>query len=200
MQRLEAITRQSLDPTTKILAGPFPLSHYPDWGVPAEACSAIVALDGGDLVVVAAAEDAHAFNRATADNQHTWELGDAMEFFVQVPGHEDYYEFHVTPEGRRLQLHLPSYLTFRQVSEASKICDCGLAVKSVVREGVWLSEMRESLARIGATSPRGLRFAVCRYNYGPVGEPELSTTMRDASRGFHNPPAWLALDDTEAPR
>ena len=72
MQRLEAITRQSLDPTTKILAGPFPLSHYPDWGVPAEACSAIVALDGGDLVVVAAAEDAlgDAFRAAL----ETWPL------------------------------------------------------------------------------------------------------------------------------
>ena len=48
-----------------------------------------------------------------------------------------------------------------------------------------------------ATAAKGLRYAVCRYNYGPDGEPELSTTMTDATRGFHNPPNWLVLGTKE---
>lgn len=197
MKSLESLLRQSLGESLEILAGPFALHRYPDWGEPAEPCAAVVGVDGGDWVVTSAAVDSHLHNRATADNQFTWDLGDVMELFLQVPGHEDYYEFHSTPEGRRLQLHLPDYLKLRETPFAAKICDCDLVVKNAVRDGVWFCEMRVPLARIEATAAKGLRYAVCRYNYGPDGEPELSTTMTDATRGFHNPPNWLVLGTKE---
>lgn len=197
MKTLESLLNQSLGGAVEILAGPFALHRYPDWGEPAEPCMAVVGVDGGDLVVASAAVDSHLRNSATADNQNTWELGDVMELFVQVPGREDYYEFHATPEGRRLQLHLPDFRTLHRASLAERYCDCALAVKNAVRDGVWLCQMRVPLARIDAAAAEGLRYAVCRYNYGLSGKPELSTTMTDASRGFHNPPNWLALGRKE---
>ena len=197
MKTLDLLLRQSLGKSVNVLVGPFALHRYPDWGEPVEPCVALLGLDGSDLVVASAAEDSHLHNAATTDNQNTWELGDVMELFVQAPGHEDYYELHATPEGRRLQLHLPDYRTLHRASLAERYCDCALAVKNAARDGVWFCERRVPRARIQGAIAEGLRYAVCRYNYGSAGKPELSTTMTDATRGFHNPPNWLALGRKE---
>lgn len=173
------------------VAGIFPLKRYPEGGEPSEKCVAMLGTSGGEIVVRAAAYDEHAKNKAVADNEKTWILGDVVEFFIQPPGQEDYYEFHVTPEGRRLQLHLMDYRTFREFSFESKCCDAGLRVKSNVSGNVWLSEMRIPLSALGIAGVSGVRFAVCRYDYGATGDPEMSSTMSGSELGFHNPPQWL---------
>ncbi len=134
----------------------------------------------------------HPRNRATADNQQTWRLGDAFEFFIQLPGHADYHEFHSTPKGIRLQLHLPDYLTFQECSHESKCCDAGLKVENrpLPEEGLWYSRMTIPFAGIGAEGPR-CRFFFARYNYSdvPGDAPELSSWPFLAGT-FHNPPRW----------
>ena len=174
--------------------GVFSLMHYPEGGEPAEKCVVVLGTSGGDLVVRAAAYDAYAQNQAVVDNEKTWLLGDVIEFFVQAPGREDYFEFHVTPEGRRLQLHLLDYRTFRDFSFESKCCDLGLRVKSRVVQNIWLSEMRIPFVALGISGVSGIRFAVCRYDYGAAGDPEMSSTMSDGELGFHNPPKWRTVE------
>lgn len=173
------------------VVGPFPLESYPDGGVPAEQTVSALFQCGGDGVVRTAAYDSHLANRTRQNNERTWTLGDVIEFFVQAPGHDDYFEFHVTPQARTLQLHLPDYRTLRAQTFESMLCDAGLVVSSRREGEVWLTELRVPLVKLGAQTVDGLRFAVCRYNYGPVGKPELSSyPALDDSRGFHNPPAW----------
>lgn len=172
-------------------AGVFSLMRYPEGGEPFEKCVAVLGASGDEIVVRAAAYDSHTQNKAVVDNEKTWLLGDVVEFFIQPPGQEDYYEFHVTPEGRRLQLHLMDYRTFREFSFESKCCDTGLRVQSNVSGNIWISEMRIPLSALGISGVSGVRFAICRYNYGAAGEPEMSSTMSDRELGFHNPPKWL---------
>lgn len=184
----------AFEPLTEILCGPFLLESYPGGGDTQEACVALLAQEDGALVVRASAFDSHLHNTAVADNEQTWALGDVIEFFVQAAGRDDYYEFHVTPSGIRLQLHLDHYLRLRDSTFESKIRDCGLRVRSRTDGSVWSSEMRIPLSEMGFQTLDGLRFAVCRYNYGTSGEPVLSSfPVLDDSHGFHNPPAWHVL-------
>ena len=82
------------------------------------------------LRILGVFRDSDIGNRARNDNEKTWETGDVMECFIQLPGHEDYFEFHVTPEERKLQLHLPSVLRRaarnRRLRRSSAKPDCGL--------------------------------------------------------------------------
>lgn len=173
---------------------PFALRVFPDGSEPVEKCVAMIGTVDDNLVVRAAAYDSFLHNNAVIDNEKTWQLGDVIEFFVQAPGHEDYYEFHVTPEAKRLQLHLLDYRTIKQVPWEEKLVDVGLNVRSSVFDGVWVSEMRLPFAAIGIASIRGIRYAVCRYNYPQAGDPERSSSMlTDEIYGFHNPPVWKCV-------
>lgn len=178
------------------LASPIVLRRYPDGGAPREKCVAALGRDGNEIVLRTAAYDSLARNMAAADNMEMWLLGDVVEFFMQPAGREDYYEFHVTPEGRRLQLHLPDYISHRGIDFEDKLVDVGLAVESRLEAGgVWISEMRVPMGAVGMEATAGMRFAVCRYNYGENGsEPELSCSFAATEKfGFHNPPAWSVL-------
>jgi len=46
-------------------------------------------------------------NAARRLNEHTWELGEVAETFLQEDGATRYVEVHVTPENQRLQLRFP---------------------------------------------------------------------------------------------
>lgn len=176
----------------KVSAGPFQLIGYPHGVEPVEKCVALLGVADGDVVVRAAAYDTYLRNRTVTDNEKTWTLGDVMEFFVQPAGRDDYFEFHLTPEKKRLQLHLQDYRTQGLHPFEEKLCDAGLRVWVHVDDGcVWLSEMRVSFEALGLKPGQGVRFAVCRYNYGEVGGAEMSSSFH-ARRGFgfHNPPAW----------
>lgn len=178
-----------------VSAGPFQLIGYPHGVEPVEKCVALLGFSDGDVVVRAAAYDTYLRNRTVADNEKTWTLGDVMEFFVQPAGRDDYFEFHLTPEKKRLQLHLQDYRTHGLQPFEEKVCDAGLRVWVHVDDGcVWLSEMRVSFEALGLKPGQGVRFAVCRYNYGEVGGAEMSSSFH-ARRGFgfHNPPAWTEI-------
>ena len=60
------------------------------------------------------------WNKAEKDNDFTWKLGDTLELFIQLKGHEDYFEFHSTPNGIRFQYHIPDYQTHSKLSHEEK--------------------------------------------------------------------------------
>lgn len=131
-------------------------------------------------------------SKATQDNQPTWELGDAAELFIQLAGHEDYWEFHSTPVGIRLQLHLPGeFKRFNMPFEQQK-CDIGLKLvnKIIPEQKLWYTELIIPFAGIGATSPE-CKFFFGRYNYSdfPEGEKELSS-WPFVKGTFHCPGSW----------
>lgn len=59
------------------------------------------------LWVYAHLDDDDIFNAATDFNQNIWELGDCFEIFLRPAGDSVYYEFHISPENRILQLRWP---------------------------------------------------------------------------------------------
>lgn len=69
------------------------------------------------LLAEAVLEDADIFSNATADNQRLWLLGDVFEIFLRDSRVETYYEFHVAPNGHRLQLRFESQAIITQLRE-----------------------------------------------------------------------------------
>lgn len=160
-------------------------------------------LHGSDLLLVAELTDREPANRATEWNERTWMLGDVLELFLQSesPQREDYYEFHVTPENQRLQLHFPDGEATRRVSR-------GLVPLSTFHVGTPLFESRVRIApgregwevfvRIGLEPlfgglPERLRFLVSRYDYqAGAAKPVLS--CNESSRlprpDFHYRAGW----------
>src|SRR5581483_9783439 len=59
------------------------------------------------LWVYAELTDLDIYNKATRNNQNTWDLGDVFELFVRPLPQIIWFEFHVTPEHQTLQLRWP---------------------------------------------------------------------------------------------
>ena len=142
--------------------------------------------------------DSDIFNTAKVNNERTWTTGDVCEFFIQPAGQDDYFEFHVTPEGITLQLHLPPVSRMGSVPFEKQIFESGMTHRVQVRreENYWYAVMCIPFAgmRITEKEAWGSRFAVCRYNYSHGQEkPEMSSTAYFPDTGFHNPSRWHRL-------
>ena len=138
------------------------------------------------------------WNKAKKDNDFTWRLGDTFEFFIQLKGHEDYYEFHSTPNGIRFQYHIPDYRIHGTLPHEVKCCDVGLQLFNEFHpeKKVWHSVMTIPFSGIHADSPE-CRFLFSRYNYSDFSEdsPELSSWPFIIG-GFHAPHNWLEYPAT----
>ena len=153
----------------------------------------------GEVRAYAVFEDSDIFNTATADNEKTWVTGDAMELFFQTRGREDYLELHVTPEEKRLMLHIPDYRTHREIPFEEKTFSGPVRVRTrILRERkLWCAEIAFpfELAGLAPESVPGSRFAICRYNYTrPEPEPEITSTRLLPDTGFHYPPGWHVIE------
>ena len=149
---IQALSQPPVAPPTEYILGtPLFFVNYLDGTAPAEPAAAMLTFADGHLKAYAAMCDSVIRNDATHDNGHTWETGDAFEFFFQPKYREDYYEAHVTPEQIRLQLHIQDYRTFRGVAHEQKICDIGLSVKTQIfhDRNLWLAEMDIPCAAMG---------------------------------------------------
>ncbi len=161
-------------------------------------CGCVVAGDKA-FYVHALFYDSDIFNQATQSNiDPTWKLGDVMEFYLQLPGHKDYYEFHVSPDNVILQLHLPCNERQYIMNYENNIFQGGLQskVQSIPEENLWYAEMVLPYSNfdISAEDVKGSRFAICRYNYYKGHEePETSSTAKLSGRRFHNPECWHVL-------
>ena len=131
-------------------------------------CAALV-IEDNCYHLYALFSDSDIFNDAKQDNDKTWRTGDVCEFFVQPGEHDDYFEFHATPDNIRLQLHLPPIARRGSIPFEQQIFDSGL--KTSVRvdraRNLWYIEMTVPFAGLGITHAQAenSRFSVCRYNY-----------------------------------
>ncbi len=160
-------------------------------------CAALTA-EKDSFRIHALFHDSDIFNTAKVNNERTWTTGDVCEFFIQPAGQDDYFEFHVTPEGITLQLHLPPVSRMGSVPFEKQIFESGMTHRVQVRrkENYWYAVMCIPFAgmRITEKEAWGSRFAVCRYNYSHGQEkPEMSSTAYFPDTGFHNPSRWHRL-------
>ena len=134
-------------------------------------------------------------NRADADNQKTWQTGDALELFLQETGRPDYYEFHSTPEGIRLQLHLPDCVTFRNIPHEKKICDAGLQVFNRIDpvRKLWYCEMSVPYSGFLNGKDSSFRFGLGRYDYEDDPENPAISCWPLMNGSLHSPENWREL-------
>jgi len=139
--------------------------------------------------------------RATEDNQLLCSLGDVFEIFLRESEGESYVEFHIAPNGKRLQLLWPDAATFRRVgkkemsldelkvhepifdfsqwSEAQTWCICASVPSSVV--------LPVGMSLEGRT----WKASFSRYDYSTDDEPPvLSSTSPHAEVSFHRQQEW----------
>lgn len=150
--------------------------------------------DGEELAVYAEMEDEDIFNTSRSLNERTWTTGDVFEMFIKSEAADDYYEFHVTPENQKLQLHFPNVEAFRAKLPWGTHCLEGerFFSRTEVEAGRW---------RVYAEVPLGLfhggpwKFSFCRYDATRGEEfPVLSSTSRYTVRNFHRLEDWGRME------
>ena len=130
--------------------------------------------------------------KATGDNQRLWELGDVLEFFIQLQGHDDYYEFQLAPNGKTLKLHMQNDRIFRTVPFEKRFCDVRLQVRNVIssHRGLIYSEIIVPLSELdGSERAEKIRYLAGRYHYTD-GIPEISASKPMPDGEFHSTAEW----------
>lgn len=143
-------------------------------------------------------------NRARQLNEATWELGDVCEIFVQLDGHDDYLELHVTPENQRLQLHWTqaSHDAFSAGTlplAQAFVADSDWAVThSTIESGHWRVVAYLPNRTLGLPSHGvgrvSFRTAVCRYDCESPNGLVLSSTAELQELSFHRLIEWNRLE------
>ena len=164
-------------------------------GEPAEESGiAVLKRDGEKLVVTAAMTDSDIFNTAQKKNERTWTTGDALEFFFQPAGREDYFELHVTPNEQTLELHIPGVEQLRIIPFEKQFFDSGFKYSAEVLDGQWKARMEIPFSAFGISEVKGARFTICRYNWNKKWEePELTTISLFTNGTFHSPDEWFTI-------
>ena len=195
---IESLSKpMSYDPNPKYIPGTvLPLISYTDPAKePEERGRAMLEIEDSALRFSFLLQDSDIFNTARKNNERTWTTGDAAECFFQVEGHRDYYEFHATPEGYSLQLHLDSEETRQNFTFEQEICEIGVQVSASIDEKakLWTAELILPFRQIGLNKSllNGSRFVCSRYNYTHgVEKPECSSTRYFPKGSFHSPADW----------
>jgi hypothetical protein len=140
-----------------------------------------------------------ACNAARRLNEHTWELGEVAETFLQEDGATRYVEVHVTPENQRLQLRFPhggieDLRAGRRDLASFLIEDPEWAWSQTwIIPGVWASRL---VLPAPCFSPgflrAGSRFLAnfSRYDCADDGDPILSATAPLAEPFYHRRQDW----------
>ena len=172
---------------------------YPDAGLPAvirQKTFYRLSCVNGLLRLSALMQNRAVTTKATEDNQRLWELGDVLEFFIQIAGHDDYYEFQLAPNGRTLKLHMPNDKTFRRIPFEKRFCDVPLQVCNAVsaRRGLVYLEISVPLAYLeGGAEAEKIRYLVGRYDYTD-GVREISASSPMPKGEFHNTASWTEFE------
>lgn len=156
----------------------------------------------GAVLVFARLTDDCRFTGATDDNQRLWELGDVFEMFLKDAEKEEYFEFHVTPRGHRLQLRFPNRLALIKLrAREAKLADF------VVEESIFDFRVRETpvgwevyaelptiLFGWETTEGHALLVSFSRYDYDDAGgTPILSSTSAHKELNYHRQEEWRRL-------
>jgi hypothetical protein len=144
------------------------------------------------------------FTQSTEDNQILCNLGDAFEIFLRDPDGESYIEFHVAPNGRRLQLLWPGQATIWQIANKELPLE-NLAVKEPlfdfsqwVKDKIWCicaSVPSSAFLPVGTSlESRTWLASFSRYDYSSAGDPPiLSSTSPHAELSFHRQQEWAEV-------
>lgn len=152
------------------------------------------------LLIYSRLVDDQPSNSARQWNELTWLTGDVFELFLQH-GNSSYFEFHVTPENNRLQMHLPDASAIRQHSRPltawfrQESCFESMTRVNPAKTG-WEVFMRIDLIRLFGkawleSTERTFRFLAARYDYQSGHKrPVLSCTAPITAVDFHQPQEW----------
>ncbi len=155
------------------------------------------------FVVFAELEDDSIYSDATGLNDQTWEKGDVFEIFLRNPASMEYQEFHIAPNGAKLQLRIPSLDEFVDRGKRHAAMGNFELTGGAIRSRIWIEGRRwVTLTQIPFTelqlpaNPVGsdLKFSFSRYDYTRgTPEPVLSSTSPHREVNFHRQEDWSRL-------
>jgi len=145
--------------------------------------------------------DRDVYNPETRFNEPAFLRGDVFEMFLQPPGGEVYYEFHVGPANQVFQLRIPSVETFAARRELGPSKDWLLGDRRIdsrvalyPEEGVWRvwAELPvEMMDRSELESGERWRLSFCRYDYNRNPDELMhSSTSPITQLDFHRLSEW----------
>ena len=163
---------------------------------------------GDRLLILAELHDNVVVTRATADNQLLCLLGDVFEIFLRDPGADPYIEFHVAPNGKRLQLRYPDHLAIHEMNPGNLPFEKLTVPGSLFDFSLWNDEGKWSVcASVPGSSliakgiPLGGRTwlaSFSRYDYSSFEKPPVhSSTSPHAELSFHRQHEWAELHFVE---
>ena len=149
------------------------------------------------------------FTRATDDNQLLCSYGDVFEIFLRDAEGEPYAEFHVAPNGKRLQLLWPDAGTIRRVGNMEVSIDDLKIGEPIFDFSQWTegktwcicASVPCSVFSSVGTSLEGRTWlaSFSRYDYSSAEEsPVLSSTSPHAEVSFHRQQEWTEVFFAEA--
>lgn len=158
------------------------------------------------LWVYAELTDVDIYNEATRLNEMTYEMGDVFELFLRPLPQEHYFEFHVTPENQKLQLHLPAAGAIEAIRDGQRtlqdfmmpeiVFESWTEVLPAARQWRVLSKI-EAAAVVDAKSIKAgdeWLFSFSRYDYTRgVSAPVVSSTSPHTVLNFHRQQEWGRL-------
>lgn len=156
------------------------------------------------LMVFAELIDRELVTKATEDNQPLWMLGDVFEIFLRDIEGERYVEFHIAPNGKRLQLVFPDASTIQRVGEREIRIEELMVGPEMFEFVQWVEGEKWCLcAKVPGSaflppgtdlSRRTWLASFSRYDYGSdLGEPVISSTSEHALASFHRQQEWAEI-------
>lgn len=158
--------------------------------------------NGSTLLGLARLPDHDIFTRAQADQEMLYLLGDVFEIFLQNTRLKSYTEFHITPNGKRLQLVFPD--------RARELLKTNPVDAFIVREplfdfrvtaelGLWKVWFAIPISTLniapGELRQQEIRASFSRYDYSSNADqaPILSSTSPHAELDYHRLEEWTPL-------
>ena len=160
---------------------------------------------GDCILILGELTNAQLFTQATEDNQILCHFGDVFEIFLRDPELETYAEFHVAPNGKRLQLLWPDAETIRRVQIKDVSLDELKVHEPIFEFAQWSEEekwyicasvpTRIFLPPGSSLDGRTWMASFSRYDYSSAEKPPVlsSTSPHTGKVSFHCQQDWTPL-------
>ena len=156
---------------------------------------------GDDFLVFGQLTDNLLYTSATEDNQILCDYGDVFEMFLGDAAGQSYVEFHIAPNGKRLQLFWPDSETYRKVGNKEAAISSFLVDQPIFHFSQWVEgdiwcicasvPVAVFLPPGTALEGRTLRASFSRYDYSSAAEPPVhSSTSPHVVPSFHRQQEW----------
>lgn len=159
---------------------------------------------GDSFLIFGQLTDHLLYTSSTEDNQILCSYGDAFEIFLGDASGQSYLEFHIAPNGKRLQLLWPDLESYPKVEKKEAELGSFLIDQPIFQFSQWADG---SMWYVCASVPgaaflppetslegRTLRASFSRYDYSSAAEPPvLSSTSFHRVRSFHRRQEWAEI-------